>query len=100
MTDKPAPPRESWEGLTRRSEPASTAPPDHDTPEEMVMRVLSGGDGPNLIDWLRREYVDHCCRPAATEAEIREAEARRQLVRRLEAMRDRGVIIARERNKG
>lgn len=98
MTDKP--PRASWESLSH-AKPASEAiaVPAEDTPEEMVMRAVLIGPGAEMLAWLRKEYIEKRNRAGASEAELREMEAQRALVHRLETMRDRGIAIKTERNK-
>lgn len=99
MTDNRKPPRESWEGL-KRTYPQGTAPdvPDADTTEEMVMRAVSG-PGQALLDWLRAEFIEKRNRPGASEAELRELEAQRSLVSRIETMAKKGAQITAERAK-
>lgn len=97
MTSKPPP--ASWESLQQRPRGVSTEPPDHDTPEELVWRATSAGVGKDLLDWLRAEYIEKRNQPLAHEAQLREFEAERRLVARLEQMRDSGAEIARGRNK-
>ena len=94
MTDTP--PRESWEGLRRGTvRPVVGSEGD----DEMVMRATSGGDGRLLLEWLRKTYIEHECSPGASEAELREAEAKRRLVHGLENMRDRAIERAGQRSK-
>lgn len=97
MTDE-APPRASWESLSRKpGEPAGPLP--SDTIEEMVMRAVLIGPGAELLAWLRKETIEKRNQPGASEASLRELEAQRALVQRLEVMRDRGVAMKTERNK-
>lgn len=96
MTDRPPP--QSWEGLQQRV-PRHAAQIASDTPEEMVMRVTSGGEGKKLLDWLHAEFVEKTCAPGASEAELREADAYRRLVKRLERMCEQGAEIARQRRE-
>ena len=92
MTDpkKPEPPRQSWDALQNRG---STVRPagSTDGEDEIVMVAVTGAAGSRLMEWLRKTYIDHHCRPAASEAELREADACRRLVHRLEDMRDRAL---------
>lgn len=91
------PPSATWESLRRQN--AAAAAPAHDTPEEMVLRATTGPDGYALMEWLRQEYIERRNGPMATESALREAEACRGLVDRLEKMRLRGIEIAASRNK-
>lgn len=94
------PPRESWEGLRREFSVQGTQvdAPETDTVEEMVMRAVSG-PGQALLDWLRAEFIEKRNRPGASEAELRELEAQRYLVHRIEDMRDKGAAITAARAK-
>jgi hypothetical protein len=81
------PPRESWEALQRRQvQPVST-----DGDDETVMLAVTGLVGERFMEWLRKTYIEARCRPGATEAELREAEAKRALVFDLETRRDRAL---------
>jgi hypothetical protein len=97
MTDKP--PRASWQALDRSQQPDAAAPTTDDTPEEMVMRAVLIGPGAEMLAWLRKEYIEKRNRAGASEADLRELEAQRALVHRLESMRDKGVAMKTERNK-
>jgi hypothetical protein len=94
MTEK-APPRESWEGLQQKPAATANGNPDDDT---MVLAATSSGAGQQLMEYLRRRYIEHRNRPGASEAELREAEACRRLVGDLEAMRDRAMEKGRTRS--
>lgn len=83
------PPRESWEALQGKAQHERPIP-ETDTPEEMVMRALSAGPGRDLLDWLKREYIEKRNLPGASEAALRELEAQRALVDRLEKMKNAG----------
>lgn len=66
---------------------------------DICARVLTSGDGKEFLRHLYALYVDKRCRPQATEAELREAEAKRQLVHDLEKLRDDGLKRAVEQKK-
>lgn len=89
------PPKASWENLQRPQRAARPALSDGDTPDELVWRAVSAGVGADLLAWLREEYIEHRDRPESSDAQLRESEAQRRLVRDLEKMRDRGAEIAR-----
>lgn len=93
MTKLP-PPRESWEALQRVGGVQSAGAPPEDTAEELVWRAVSAGVGADLLDYLRSITIEKRNHPGASEAELRESEAQRVLVHRLETMRDRGAEIA------
>lgn len=95
MTAKPQPPRESWESLIERAQPESVAVPDQDTDEELVFRALSD----ELLEWLKRRYIEFRDPERASEPQLRESEAKRRLVYDLERMSKRGAEIAAARAK-
>lgn len=64
------------------------------------MRALAGGPGSVLLAWLRAEYIEKRDPPNAHDVQLRESEARRFLVDRLEKMCKRGLEIAASRSKG
>lgn len=92
MSDQ-KPPRQSWESLNRGSTIRPAGSTDDD--DAMVLAATTSGSGRLLMDWLRETYIEHLCRQGASEAELREAEACRRLVHRLEDMRDRAAEKAR-----
>lgn len=90
----------NWDDLSkpqRRSKQGGELPTDTD--EELVMRVLSGREGQRFMEFLRAETIEKRNRPNASDAELREMEAQRQLVARLELMAKRGAEIAASRSK-
>ena len=97
MTQKP--PAVSWEALSRPAAPQPDAAPPRNTPEEMVMRALSGPAGRDFLQWLHKTYVEKSPRPQASDAELREDAACRRLVLDLERMNERGSEIAASRSK-
>lgn len=92
-------PAACWEQFSRSREAGTLTPPDTDTAEELVWRAVSAGTGKDLLDWLRAETIEKRDPERATEAQLRESEAKRNLVHRLEMMRDRGAEIAAARQK-
>jgi len=99
MTVKRSPPRESWESLQRQGGAQSAEPPAEDTAEELVWRAVSAGVGADLLDYLRSITIEKRNTPGAPEADLRELEAQRALVNKLQIMRDRGAEIAAARSK-
>lgn len=70
----------------------STAPaatdPDFD---EICMRALTGPSGQQLLEALRQRYIERPENPHAVEAVLRVRVTQQQMVRDLEAARDRGA---------
>jgi hypothetical protein len=94
-------PKVSWEALRNRplTPVAAAIERTADTPEEMVWRAVSGGLGADLLEWLRSETIEKRDPADATDAQLRESEANRRLVAKIENMRDRGAEIAAARIK-
>jgi hypothetical protein len=90
----------SWDDLSKPRR--GSRQPDElpsDTPEELVMRVLSGREGERFRDFLRAETIEKRNTPNASDAELRELEAQRRFVARLELMATRGAEISASRSK-
>lgn len=88
----------SWQNLQRRqaARPQQAAAATR-SDDETVAAVLSGGNGDQFLRILYAMTIDSRCRPGASEAELREAEAKRHLVHQIEQMRDRGLQSMKER---
>ena len=92
-------PRQHWGKLERQAQPERVLI-DGLTPEEIVMRALSGPAGAAFLDWLRAEYVvKSFANPASTDAQLRWESAQRALVLTLERMHAAGFDLAARRNK-
>lgn len=87
----------SWDDFKREQRGADAAKDDDIA--ETCMRVFGSADGRDLLKHLYATYVDRRCRPGATEAELREAEAQRRLVHDLEKLRDEGAQRVKDRTK-
>jgi hypothetical protein len=89
----------NWGEFSRKQ--AGAAPATGDTADfsETCMRVFTSPDGRDLLKHLYAEVVDARGRPQASDAELREAEAQRRLVFRLEQLRDEGIERARQRTE-
>ena len=92
--------RPSWNDFSRKqaAEPKVTTPGE-ESDDDIVAAILSGPRGRDFLRVLYGLTIDKRCRPGATEAELREAEAKRHLVQTLEAMRDRGLEAKRAAQK-
>lgn len=88
-----------WSEFERRQVPAEASPQTNDTFEDVCARVFTSGDGRELLKHLYAQYIDRSCRPLASEAELREAEAKRALIRDLETRRDAGIQRAAQAKK-
>lgn len=87
--------RPSWDDFNQRRARASapTKAAGERSDDEIVALHLSD----ELLRVLYGLTIDSRCRPGATEAELREAEAKRHLVHRLETMREAGRMIMAEK---
>lgn len=83
-----------WNEFERRQRRAAPA---EDGAADLMLRVFTSKDGRALMEHLYAAYVDYRCRPGATEAELREAEAKRQVVYELEKLRDAAIENASRR---
>lgn len=72
----------------RPSAAADAADPDFD---EICMRALSGPSGQQFLHALRERYIERPENPHAIEAVLRVRATQQQMVRDLEAARDRGA---------
>lgn len=72
----------------RPSATADTADPDFD---ELCMRALAGPSGQQFLRALRERYIESPANPLAPEASLRVRATQMQMVRDLEAARDRGA---------
>jgi hypothetical protein len=85
-----------WGEFTqRRSGPAQPDPAEDF--DAICMRALTGAAGQQLIDALRRRYIDAPENPAAPEAVLRVRATQQQFVRDLEAACQRGLEAAKRR---
>lgn len=89
----------NWGEFARRQ---ADAPPPATAREDFAdicARLLNGADGREFMRLLYEMHVDRRCRPGASEAELREAEAKRALVAEIEKARDEGLTRRESRTK-
>ena len=72
------------------SEGPST-PPQQAKLQQLCAHVFTAPNGRELMELLRKATIEHRMRSGASEAELREMEARRSLVFDLEKWRDAGI---------
>ena len=89
-----------WGQFERKQRAATPGPsPERESFEDICARSLTTADGRELLRFLYEQYVDRRDRPGASEAELRESEAKRRMVFELEVARDAGLERAKNRNK-
>jgi hypothetical protein len=80
----------NWSEFRQRQPGAAPAATDPDF-DEICVRALTGAAGQQLLEALRRQYIERPENPGAPEAVLRVRVTQQQFVRDLEAARDRGA---------
>lgn len=82
---------QEFDHTARNARRQSEAPPKEEDAADVCARLLITSDGREFLRHLYILFVDKRVRAHASEAELREAEAKRNLVYELERLRDLGL---------